>query len=365
MGFFDLFKKKDSYKEVPKKTITNLNDASYNIQINAEIDPIYYKKLSNGLLPGEIVLLDWIDGTFLTDTKFPQYFEYEYGINTENSLKKLISNGFVEYAGPEEALFSLTVNSLKQILRSKSLKVSGRKADLIERIKDNFTISEIENLVKDKPLKVTATGKNILKEYDYIVSAHKFNSKDGVYNVASAIRFVKASKTKLSNSEISWSLFQMALDKHLKSKQYGLARNDFFNMASQLYREKRFVDSLEYFLRVFICDLSGLSSANFIFVPKQNIIAPGVVLKISQIVTALEDENDNSTLKTVFENSWNNTRPILPFHFLNKESCFQCLLAALEENDEYIQNAIFESYKKLDKKMLEKKYNLVFLNYDV
>jgi len=39
-------------------------------------------------------------------------------------------------------------------------------------------------------------------------------------------------------------------------------------------------------------------------------------------------------------------------------------LAALEENDKYIHNEISQSYKKLDKKELERKYNLKFLDFD-
>lgn len=361
MGFFDFFRKKDNSKKMTKKITTNVK-VSYDIQTNTEIDPIYFKKLPNGLLPGEIVLLDWMSGKSLLKAVFPRYFEFQYGINAEKSAKKLVNNGFLEYASPEETLHTLTIDLLKEVLKKKDLKLSGKKADLIERIKENFSTSEIESLIKNRTLKISSKGQDVINEYYYIVPAHKNDSKDGVYNVASVIRFIATAKSKLSNSDISWLLFQKALNKHLKSKNYGLARNDFHNMASQLYREKRFMDSLEYFLRVFICDLSGLNNGDYISKPEYISIAPGIVSQINKIVTALE--YDNSALNAVFNISWDKTRQMLPFHYLSKEICFQCLLAALEENDKYIHNEISQSYKKLDKKELERKYNLKFLDFD-
>eukprot|EP01091_Cochliopodium_minus_P016221 TRINITY_DN6009_c0_g1_i2.p1 TRINITY_DN6009_c0_g1~~TRINITY_DN6009_c0_g1_i2.p1 ORF type:complete len:194 (-),score=73.34 TRINITY_DN6009_c0_g1_i2:470-1051(-) len=49
----------------------------------------------------------------------------------------------------EVDLNKLTVNLLKDILKKKSLKVNGKKSELIERIKASISVNEIEDLVEE------------------------------------------------------------------------------------------------------------------------------------------------------------------------------------------------------------------------
>ena len=67
--------------------------------------------LKNNLPAGDIILLWRIEfGTFTTETWFPKYFEYTYGINAPENLKKLEDEGYVEI---ESAFSSLDhINSI-------------------------------------------------------------------------------------------------------------------------------------------------------------------------------------------------------------------------------------------------------------
>ena len=61
--------------------------------------------LQDGLLAGDIILLWRINfGTFTTETWFPKYFEYTYGIHAPEHVKVLVDKG---YAYIESALDSL------------------------------------------------------------------------------------------------------------------------------------------------------------------------------------------------------------------------------------------------------------------
>ena len=61
--------------------------------------------LQDGLLAGDIILLQRIHfGTFTTETWFPKYFEYTYGIQAPEHLKALVDKG---YAVIESAFDSL------------------------------------------------------------------------------------------------------------------------------------------------------------------------------------------------------------------------------------------------------------------
>jgi hypothetical protein len=106
---------------------------------------------------------------------------------------------------------------LKEILKSKGLKVSGKKADLIERIGESSTQEEVGTYIDSRMLEVTNRGKEVLAEYYYIVPAHRNDSKDGVYNVANAIRHVKELDYRQNNGDISWALFQKSYIEHAES----------------------------------------------------------------------------------------------------------------------------------------------------
>ena len=93
-----------------------------NIKVTAEVyrtqeemnaaDPIYKEELSNGLLPGEVLLIDWISGRS-KNSYFPRYFETNYEINAESSLDKLIKEGFVTESKEKNTLSSLNIPKLK------------------------------------------------------------------------------------------------------------------------------------------------------------------------------------------------------------------------------------------------------------
>ncbi len=51
--------------------------------------------LRDSLLAGDIILLWRIHfGTFTTETWFPKYFEYSYGIHASEHLKALVEKGY-------------------------------------------------------------------------------------------------------------------------------------------------------------------------------------------------------------------------------------------------------------------------------
>lgn len=106
-------------KPVPKRNMINLNDK---------------------LIAGDIILLWFVGfGTFTTESWFPKYFKYTYGINAPENLSKLVKEGFIEI---ESAFASLKhINSImkKIILRQKAIKGLSKlkAAELDEVLKEN------------------------------------------------------------------------------------------------------------------------------------------------------------------------------------------------------------------------------------
>lgn len=91
--------------------------------------------LEDDILPGEIVLLYWLNKNS-ESKRIPVYFNYDYHLNFETSKQKLISKDYID----------------------------------------------------SNVLKLTDKGSNLLDKYKDIIWAHKNNSKDGIINVESVLQ---------------------------------------------------------------------------------------------------------------------------------------------------------------------------------
>jgi SAP domain len=351
MGLFDFLKKVvsgDSSQNKVGYTIPKSTDA-----YTYDIDPILTKKFSNGLLPGEIVLVDWVSGKN-RNAQFPRYFETTYGLDAKRSLDKLIEEGYVKESSAIASLASLKLPELKEILKSKGLKVSGKKADLIERIGESSTEEEAEAYIDSRMLEATDKGNEVLAEYYYIVPAHRNDSKDGVYNVANAIRRVKELNYRPSNGDISFALFHKSYMEHAEKFQYGLMRNDIRHMAAQLEKEKKYQDSLFHYTRVYIMDLSGLCNSLRLEHPKTMMYDVPAKRQIKRLVEVLEYEEPE--LFDFFVLTWEKTVPGLKYHYLTFEECFHSLTCSLQDNDEQVKKWLFNGYNRLIKNTDEKSF---------
>lgn len=96
-------------------------------------------------------------------------FILEHRINVMKIIQKLIDNQLIYTTNaPNVALNYLKVNELKVILRDNKLKLSGNKAELIDRLIHSLDDSSFNLLDLPQIYKATSLGKNILEETDYI-----------------------------------------------------------------------------------------------------------------------------------------------------------------------------------------------------
>jgi hypothetical protein len=354
MGIFD-FLRKNQIKTNLSDNVSKTSRISSEI-IKTEIEPTYLKEFPNGLYPGEIVLMDWLDGRIADGA--PGYFKYEYGIDNKKSSLYLVDESYMRTSSIIESLPSLKLDQLKDILRSKKIKVTGKKKELIDRIVDHFEIDELIPFVKERPLHLTEKGKETLNEYYYIVPAHRYNSKDGIYNVATAIEYIRKLNYKPNNGDISWALFQKAYDKYSREFNYGLMTNVIHNMAKQLEKEKKYRDALVCYLRTFIISLSGLSNSAYLDSPKYifpDYYASNKIFKLIELLAL-----DKQQLREQFSVVWNISRPALLFHYLDEELCYQCLLAAFDDEKDYIIETLNTAFSYIDKNDFEDKYKIKY-----
>lgn len=116
----------------------------------------------------EILLMRWINGKDV-ESAFnpPQYFSYDYFLDITEVLSRLYSAGYITYSNIEYGINKLTIADLKLILKQHSLKVVGKKADLVSSILENVPFESLSHLDK-KYIVATDKGKKCIEENDFL-----------------------------------------------------------------------------------------------------------------------------------------------------------------------------------------------------
>ena len=158
------------------------NSGSYAEEKFREIKELTEKSYPsrNGLKIPEIKVLNRAEN-FTTETKdIHGFWYYEYGLELEdihNILNMLMRKKFIEIAPAKEMIKKFTVAKIKELLKESGLKQSGRKAELLERLFTNTNDEYLESKVNKKGFMLTDTGKQELKENDYVIYLHRLEGR--------------------------------------------------------------------------------------------------------------------------------------------------------------------------------------------
>lgn len=119
----------------------------------------------------ERYILSYSDNN-LVGYKLPDYMLSELS-NYKKIINKLLEENYMRVSDIKESIAYLTIPDLKEILRTKKLKLTGRKSELLDRIFKNFSDDELKGYVKDRRYILTELGAEELKN----------NPPEGYYDV--------------------------------------------------------------------------------------------------------------------------------------------------------------------------------------
>lgn len=153
MGFFQkLFGvNKQQYSSTPKEIKSNVNNDKKIKQKEAirqndhqDFNPLVkVTKTDNKPLTSlEISFLDYISSKNVSKLTLPAYWSLEYNIDSSYLISKLLNNGYLTITSSVDNLSRLKVDELRQILKLHSLKTTGKKEELIERL--NISLSKTQ-----------------------------------------------------------------------------------------------------------------------------------------------------------------------------------------------------------------------------
>lgn len=202
---------------------------------------------------GTVYLLYWCDGKTLK-VDYPQYFKESYTINPAKMHKELIDEGLLEPASIEDKFSSLKIPELKEILRSHSLKLSGKKQDLINRL--------IENSIDPPDIdmySLSLKGKDFLDENSLWIDFHQDAPIDiDIKEYKKEWDRLKAKKNNPDYDDIIWNISKHKLDYASKHNKYNEYRTNIENIFHIYHNQENYPEAVKAAIIICCIDLSGL-----------------------------------------------------------------------------------------------------------
>jgi thiol-disulfide isomerase/thioredoxin len=270
-----------------------------------------------------IIFLERADG-HREGTAFPRYFKYEYDTNPNILLEKALKNNHLSKSKPLYNIEKAKVSEIKEILKKYNLKVSGRKNELIDRIKINLTEKEIKDNFPGSYYVLTDEGRKIVKKNEHVIYYHK--SK--YLGIISLKRYNDLLKEKNDAPNLKYEIALELLDeyalKERKNGNWGLYTNSFLAKA-KIYEDKNeYEHALNDYLKICILDLSGLNNGN-VYTPGSIMLAPGIIEFIERINSKLK--LDTNAMKIRYFKCFEELN--LPKTKLSKDQSFKRLIKSI------------------------------------
>jgi len=258
-------------------------------------------------------------------SEFPKYFQYEYGANTSLLLEKALNNNDLTKSEPSDNIEIAKLSIIKRILKQHKLKVSGKKKELVERIKDNLNEKEIQENFPGSFYVLTDKGRNLVNENDHIIYYHKSKILKYEVSIERYDDLLKNTKDPNLKYEVALELLDENARKERKERNWGQYTNSLLAKAYVYEDKNEYKLALDLYLKICLLDSSGLKNGNF-YMPKSVMLAPGIIKFIKKLISKLKlDTND---LKKRYYKSAEELN--LPKTKLSKETSFKRLIKALK-----------------------------------
>lgn len=360
MGFFDFLKK----GKTQQQNIHEYQEIS--IFPTDEILPIENRILGqqptcDGLYPHEVLILSYAPRFAANgNNSYAGFWWYKYGIkDVETYLNSLKGKGYLQIGTIKDALQFEKLPIIKAELKNRGCKVSGKKAELIERLMEAAPENELNQIFTKRPYQLTKLGEEILRKYEWIPYIHSHNLEDlDIWNLTN---LVQKPPYYLKYQDKIWAYLDERSRLHYRDNNFGLYRNCRLSMSN--FAKKEGNKEVAFFLlcEVIFYDLSGLEngfSKEFLdiysesFFPYENSlvkIPPGITEMISEYMSEF-----GWTKQELQKNLLYNFEQIpLNFKLFTNEECVNIVIAEIEKDENRLKDIYRQAeirFKKYYKK---------------
>ncbi len=310
----------------------------------------------NGLYPHEILMLSQANNYSMESKDFPRYWFYAHDVkNPMVLIEKLANQNFLQKEQILDVIKRSKVDKIKEVLKGNSLKISGKKEELIGRLTENVPLNTLEPFFPSERYVPSEKGIQELQDNAYVEYIHKHGSR---YELD--IWDMNKLVNELPNSPYRDIIWKQLIDKSLRrlnDGDFGLYRNTLLAMSDFLTEEKKFKQALEKLAEVIAYDLSGLYNG---FNPKYNYqtyfpykdsmakIPPGIIDMMVSL--CIELKIDDTELSNILRQKFESLK--LLQQLFTDEECISIVIAE-RDNDYQTLTQIYgvaqKRYKKFHK----------------
>lgn len=318
-----------------------------------------------GLYPHEILMLDYAPTYKLNGNSFQNFWLYQYSVREPQTvLQSLVERDFLTTGDLRETIERLKVTELKEELKVIDQKVSGKKAELIDRLLEHGDLSKLEKSYPERYYKRTALGEKELKENEYIPYLHRHG-----YMTAWEMNYMlnNDNPLHLGYRDIIWRELNHQAETYFTQQDFGLYRNVRMYMYQFLCEEEKYSHAFYMLCEVIKYDLSGLSNGekehsdpylkrlclesflecNFPYNESNSLIPPAIIGWAEKMKMVLNLSNDlfyNKMLENIKK------IPIQRSVFTDEE-CVQIVKNKIENNHQNIEKIYKQAEARLKKEL--------------
>ncbi|MBB6635691.1 SAP domain-containing protein [Cohnella thailandensis] len=375
MSIFNFFKKKRQVEskpavkpipEVPFKFAkTNATPViTVSSEVRSEADDVVPTTIrvktaipsKHGLYPHELLMLDYAASFYTEDNNFQGFWWYRYGVRSVvDGLYSLLERGFLQIGDLQSAVEKEYATVLKEELKKRGLKITGKKTDLVKRLLEEVSHEELNRRFTKRTYQLTELGNQALAEGSYVPYIHRHQHED--LDIWSLNKIVHT-PPQMSYRDKIWDHLNKRSMEHAAARNFGLYRNCRYHMHLFLMEEKRSKDALAMLAEVVFYDLSGLGNgynpqylhitADYFFPYTKSIVktAPGIIsaLMICQEEIGLTDEEFREMLLDQM------SRLSAPLHLFTPEECVDIVFMEVRQDEE----ALNKIYTKAERRFKQK-----------
>ncbi len=252
---------KNDNLEVKDGKLVKQNENNQNDELS-DLEALYNQTVQSKYAPGfKVAYVLYLDMFSKNPSKqFPEKLAKNYS-TTPNKLKKqALEDDFIELAPAISEAKNCKVSQLKDILKEHDLKVSGKKDELIERLRDNLSEDELKKYFKSKNYQISSKGVEFLSLNTPIL--YIFTNKS-VSRAFSSSEIGKIFEEKQYSQEEIYDIVLDYLKRILDDKLTQERWVDFkiySNAIAQVQEDKNELkDALSTRIKVFLFDINNYS----------------------------------------------------------------------------------------------------------
>jgi hypothetical protein len=119
----------------------------------------------DGLLPGEVLLLNWLNEKEATLKECPDFFELEFGIDPTAATDQLLVSDYLDILNDSSVIDFWSLSQLNEVLEENGLASCQIKELAVNQIQKEFSDDYLNDMIEPGIYVLTDKGQSIVEKY--------------------------------------------------------------------------------------------------------------------------------------------------------------------------------------------------------